>query len=153
MNKFLKKFANHSVSLPSEDNFKIFNIRFACNSDIFRGYNFRIFYEINTEHPLVKKFYDSLDDAAGGEFKELTNIFGEYIPVDSVHADAADEPNALSQRSVIPDGILDLTFRFVGRLKKEGIPQKKIENILENTEPFNLDYDWLKEQLADKGLF
>ncbi|MEE2730105.1 MAG: ATP-binding protein [Pseudomonadota bacterium] len=101
-----------------------------------------ISYEIDLQHPAVMGFYEMLDEDQAKKFDSLVKVFGEYLPIDSLFHDVAEQPeNMLSDCCDAESlkSLLELTC-VLYRQKYPKIENKDILERLKKTEPFKSNY-------------
>lgn len=109
-----------------------------------------ISYEIDTDHPAIKGFYEILDDVQANRFASLLKVFGEFLPIDSLFHDVAGQAEKVvtgncDQESL--KNLLDLTFRLYHQQDPD-ITNETIVDNLRKTEPFKSNSQMTSETLA-----
>ncbi len=64
-------------------------------------------YAINIEHPLIKKFFDKLDENEVRILKNILESISSAIPVTSIYSDHATKPNWIENEVLSEEEILD----------------------------------------------
>jgi histidine kinase/DNA gyrase B/HSP90-like ATPase len=108
-----------------------------------------ITYEIDTDHPAIKGFYEVLDEDQAKRFDSLLKVFGEYFPIDSLFHDIAGQAENVVTGNCDKESLKSL-LGITYRLYKQQDPDISNEIIIENlrkTEPFKSNYDLTTELL------
>jgi hypothetical protein len=111
-----------------------------------------ISYEIDTDHPAIKGFYEALDEGQAKKFDSLLKVFGEYLPIDSLFGDIASQAENIVTGSCDKDNLqslLELTFKLY-KQQEPNISDETIMANLKKTEPFKSNYEMTAELLKDK---
>jgi len=111
----------------------------------------QISYEIDTDHPAIRGFFETLEPGSEKKFESLLKTIGEYFPVDSLFQDIAGQAEKVvsgeTDRENLKD-LLELTCELYQDLG-EGITNEEIIKNLKKTEPFKSNYDLTKELLSE----
>ena len=111
-----------------------------------------ISYEIDTEHPAIKGFYEVLDNDQVKKFNILLKVFGEYLPIDSLFGDIASHAENVVSGSCGKEDLKSL-LEITCKLYKQQEPNISYETIIANlrkTEPFKSNYVMTTELLANE---
>ena len=111
-----------------------------------------IAYEINVEHPAIKGFYEVLDEDQAKRFDALLNVFGEYLPMDSIFHDVAGEAENVVTGNCDKESLKSL-MELTCRLYKQQDANISMEVIIDNlkkTEPFKSNWEQTEELLSNE---
>ena len=111
-----------------------------------------ITYEIDTDHPAIKGFYENLEKKKKKSFDSLLKVFGEYLPIDSLFHDVAGEAEKIVTGDCDKESLkrlLELTCRLY-KQQDPDISNEAIFESLKKTEPFKSNYQVTSALFADE---
>jgi hypothetical protein len=111
----------------------------------------QISYEIDSNHPAIRGFYESLGSDQARKFDSLLKTIGEYFPVDSLFQDVAGQAENLLTRASDEESLkdlLELTCELY-RQQDEDMKHDEIEKLGLETEPFKSNHEVTRGLLAE----
>ena len=110
-----------------------------------------ISYEIDTDHPAIRGFFEALAPGMEKKFESLLKTIGGYFPLDSLFQDIAGQAEKVvsgrADKGNLKD-LLELTCELY-RDQDKNITNDEIINNLKNTEPFRSNYDVTEELISE----
>lgn len=108
-------------------------------------------YEINSEHPLVRQFYETLDADQARTFQQLTGAIETSFPLEDAHNRMSGD--AVSTQAAAPDDTLKLSLELWQTFRS---PTRTLEDFLAvfaGSEPFvnTPDFESRFRRLAGEG--
>lgn len=106
-----------------------------------------ITYEVDTEHPTVKAFAETLDSYQERVFFSMIKAIGEYFPVHALYQDVAGDAEKVVPHKADDDALKDLMKMTceVYREQVPGITDDELLLLLQKTEPFRSSYEQVEE--------
>ena len=95
-----------------------------------------IIYRPDTAHPVFADFSVRLPIDLQAEFANLLGLLGSSVPVASLHADFAGNPEEVRADEVEDPAIVQLAEAMIPRLIDQGIDRDRIPDILNQIDPF-----------------
>lgn len=108
-----------------------------------------ISYRINSSHPVVTEFVDSLSDAQKAGFSQVLDLLGSSVPMDAIFADLGGQPDKVTGTPLADDALEHVVNTTVAKLMETGVKTDDIMIMLKLTEPFRSNWD-RAEELANK---
>lgn len=110
-----------------------------------------ISYEVDTNHPAIRGFLETLEPSQERKFESLLKTIGEYFPVDSLFQDVAGQAEKVVTRITDEESLKDLLELTCSlyRAQDEDMTNEEIVTILMKTEPFKSNYDATKVLLKE----
>jgi len=111
----------------------------------------KIFYKINSEHPLVARIRGHLDEKKEMEFMALLDMVARCFPTDLLFSDYGTRPNDVIQNEIDKDVLIDAAEMMIcGWIKSDNITRKEALKKLAEIAPFNKYIESIKERVEKK---
>jgi uncharacterized protein YktB (UPF0637 family) len=94
-------------------------------------------YRINYENPLIDSFLNSLDNETTKRVKEILTIVESNLPLDTIFADLATEPENIKQSSISDEQLKNYAEQYWDIMLKMGNDNTAIAEQFKQTEPFS----------------
>ncbi len=108
-------------------------------------------YKINYENPLISSLLNSLDSEAERKVKEVFSIVESTLPLDSIFADLATEPENVKQDSVTEEKLKDYAEEYWKIMLSMGNDVSAVAEKFRQTEPFSKFTDFCDSFIKTKG--
>jgi hypothetical protein len=95
-----------------------------------------IIYRPDTAHPVFADFSARLPTDLQAEFATLIGLLGSTVPVASLHADFAGQPEEVRTDEAEGPAIIQLARAMIPRLLDQGTKADRIPEILQQIDPF-----------------
>lgn len=106
-------------------------------------------YRVNMDHPVLAHFRDRLPERLKGEFETTLEVVGAGLPIDSLFADTAGQPDQVSGGALSRDAhrhVVETTFRH---LISTGLGASDVVNMLRVSDPFKSNWEATEEILDE----
>ena len=104
-----------------------------------------ISYQINSSHPVVAEFVESLSEEQASAFERVVWLFGSSLPMDALFADLGGQPDRVTGSALSDEALGHVVSTTVGKLLESGIKSDEIVPMLKVTEPFRSNWDRAEE--------
>lgn len=94
-------------------------------------------YKLNLEHPTISTLLESLDNDTRIKIKDIFSLIESTLPIESIFADMALEPEYLKQNNVTDAQLIQHAEEFWGLFSSMGNTAESISKKLRQTEPFS----------------
>lgn len=95
-------------------------------------------FEIDTQHPILKRFTDKLDREKQREFREITNLIQHCLPIHNVYSLMSDNQDSFVQGYTdLPKPLLEMAKEISLSMKRKGNTDQEIRNYLTLIQPFS----------------
>lgn len=94
-------------------------------------------YKLNLDNPAIATLLASLDSDTKSKVKDIFSLIESTLPVESIFADMASEPESLKQNNVTNEQLLQHAEDFWNLLISMGSSVDTISHKLRQTEPFS----------------
>lgn len=109
----------------------------------------KIFYKINSGHPLVERIREHLKGKEESEFMTLLDIVARCFPTDLLFSDYGAKPEDVAQNVINEDALADVAEMIIcGWMKSDGISREEALEKLSGIDPFNKYMDYIKTKLG-----
>ena len=108
-------------------------------------------YRINYENPLINSLLTSLDIETENKVKEILSLVESTLPLDSIFADLATEPESVKQDSVSEEQIKDYAEQYWNIMSAMGNGFDAIAEKFVQTEPFSRFAGFCESFIKTKG--
>jgi len=108
-------------------------------------------YQINTDNPVVKGFYDVIDSQARGDFNKMLRFIGEGLPLDNIVHDFSHSPKSLEESSLTDEELCDAAVVMFSKFRE--FTQDDVEKALDMLRlnpPFKHNWDRTQKLLKEK---
>lgn len=109
-------------------------------------------YKINYENPLINSLLSSLDKGTQRKVKEILSIVESTLPLDSIFADLATEPENVAQDEIAPEQLKDYAEQYWSIMGTMGNNFEAIAQKFKQTEPFSRFPDFCESFIEEKGV-
>jgi hypothetical protein len=111
----------------------------------------KIFYKINSEHPLVIRIREHLGAKEESEFIALLDMVARCFPTDLLFSDYGAKPNDVTQNEINEDALADVAEMMIcGWIESDGISREVALEKLSSIAPFNRYMDYIKTRLEKR---
>ncbi len=93
-------------------------------------------YEINFQHPVVHRMLEDADDQTRVGMRAMLHGIQSAIPIDTIHADAAESPQAVARAPLSEEDLRSLLEVTLSRLVKITGDREKAVDFILTSEPF-----------------
>ena len=95
-------------------------------------------FEIDTSHPILKRFAEKLDKDKQKEFSEITKLIQHCLPIHNVHSHMSDNQDAFVQGYIdLPEPVLKMAKEIALSMKTKGDTDQEVRNYLTLIQPFS----------------
>jgi len=108
-------------------------------------------YKINYENPLISALLNSLDTETERKVKEVLSIVENTLPLDSIFADLATEPDNVKQDCVTNEKLKDYAEQYWDIMVNMGNDMATVAEKFRQTEPFSKFTDFCDSFIKTKG--
>lgn len=109
-------------------------------------------YKINYENPLISSLLNSLDTETERKVKEVLSIVESTLPLDSIFADLATEPENVKQDSVTDEKLKDYAEQYWDIMLNMGNDMATVAEKFRQTEPFSKFTDFCDSFIKTKAV-
>lgn len=95
-----------------------------------------ISYGLNADHPVLKRFSDSLPDEQKLEFTRLLSLIESTIPIDTFVSDISSQPESVSPKKIENESFTILVEQTYLTLKSGNLKDNEIRLMMSSAEPF-----------------
>lgn len=95
-----------------------------------------ISYGLNTDHPVLKRFSDSLSEQHKWEFSRLLSLIESTIPIDTFFSDVSAHPESVSPKRIENEAFTNLVEQTYLTLKSGNLKDNEIRLMMSSAEPF-----------------
>lgn len=110
-----------------------------------------IVYEINREHPLLKKLLESVPSEQKEQLENMISMVEGSFPVDLFFHDIASKPERVQRPEFEEEGLERMLNTFIEFGAPDGIPNPEMIDTLLSTEPFFSNKEVTEMLLRRKG--
>jgi len=108
----------------------------------------KVYYKINTEHPLVENIRNQMETKSESEFISLLDMIARCFPTELLFSDYGAKPNDVIQNEIDKDSLFDVALIMIGGwVECERISHADAITKLEKIYPFNKHFDYLRNKL------
>ena len=111
----------------------------------------RIFYEINRNHPLIRKVNEALSSERQQGLRDLLLMLESSFPTELFYSDIARKPEALSRPACDMEQLANLLGSFAEQMIAAGVPEVELAGRLASIDPFAAFPDEVEVLLQQKG--
>lgn len=112
----------------------------------------QIKYSINFENKAISNFAASLSQTQRNSFNQLLKVVASCFPVETLHADYADNPNHVVQNDTQPEELISLSKVLVLEMLANGVQKDEVLSFLKNSDPFSASFNFIVEELQQNGI-
>ena len=95
-------------------------------------------FEIDTTHPILKRFTEKLDKGKERDFKEIIKLIQHCLPIHNVHSHMSDNQDAFIQGYIeLPEPVLKMAKEIALSMKEKGDTDQQVRNYLTLIQPFS----------------
>ena len=95
-------------------------------------------FEIDTGHPVLKRFVEKLDKEKQREFREITKLIQHCLPVHNVYSHMSDNQDVFVQGYIdLPEPVLKMAEEIALSMKAKGDTDQEVRNYLTLIQPFS----------------
>ncbi len=107
-----------------------------------------ITYQINRNHPLVKKFSEELGPKLVLDFEKVFFLIDNGLPSEGIYADFSDDKNINEIDKSEIEYLIKLSLDMIDLLaKNENIDRDRAKITLSTTEPFKTNWEYIEEKI------
>lgn len=105
----------------------------------------QIFYGLNPEHPVLRRFMEGLSEEKRREFSRLLDLVGATVPIDALFADVSSHPENVSAKELDDEKFSGLVRDTWHILRSGSISSDEIGEIMSSAEPFLSNWQTAEE--------
>ena len=95
-------------------------------------------FEIDTSHPILKRFAEKLDKDKQKEFSEITKLIQHCLPIHNVYSHMSDNQDVFVQGYIdLPEPVLKMAEEIALSMKAKGDADQQVRNYLTLIQPFS----------------
>jgi len=111
-----------------------------------------ISYRVDRGHPLISQFSQSLGKKESRQFGDILGVIESGFPIDTLFADAGDNPKSVTQTVTEPEAVRTMIGRFIAQFMEKVGDRDGLLSILSATEPFRSNPSIVDDELAKAGI-
>lgn len=109
-------------------------------------------FQINLSHPVISNFIEKSDKLQKQNFHNVIKVIEETLPLHEMVTQMNDQPETISQQSTDPNVVYEFAKYLYMNLKSRGFQEKDALKILNETDPYHLNMEFILDSLIREGL-